>query len=119
MDEALRRMQAFADLGADILFLEAPRDEAEMRRFCTEVPGIKMANMLEEGITPILPPAILAQIGYGIAAYPLTLLSAAVFAMREALADLAAGRTPERRVDFRTLRELVGFNAYDDLLKRY
>lgn len=119
MDEALRRMQAFADLGADILFLEAPRNEAEMRRFCTEVPGIKMANMLEEGITPILPPAILAQIGYGIAAYPLTLLSAAVFAMREALADLAAGRTPERRVDFRTLRELVGFNAYDDLLKRY
>jgi 2-methylisocitrate lyase-like PEP mutase family enzyme len=119
LDEALWRMQAFAELGADILFLEAPRDESEMRRFCSEVPGIKMANMLEEGITPILPPALLAQIGYGIAAYPLTLLSAAVFAMREALSELAAGRTPERRVDFRTLRELVGFNTYDDLLKRY
>jgi 2-methylisocitrate lyase-like PEP mutase family enzyme len=119
LEEALRRMQAFADLGADILFLEAPRDAAEMRRFCTEVPGIKMANMLEEGITPILPPTELAEIGYGIAAYPLTLLSAAVFAMREALAELAAGRTPKRRVDFRTLRELVGFDAYDDLLKRY
>jgi 2-methylisocitrate lyase-like PEP mutase family enzyme len=119
LDEAIRRMQAFADLGADILFLEAPRDEAEMRRFCKQVPGIKMANMLEEGITPILPPAMLAEIGYGIAAYPLTLLSTAVFAMREALADLAAGRTPERRVNFRTLRELVGFDAYDNLLKRY
>ncbi|UHD14275.1 isocitrate lyase/PEP mutase family protein [Thiocapsa bogorovii] len=119
LEEALRRMQAFADLGADILFLEAPRDAAEMRRFCTEVPGIKMANMLEEGITPILPPTDLAEIGYRIAAYPLTLLSAAVFAMREALADLAAGRTPTRRVDFGTLRELVGFDAYDDLLKRY
>ncbi len=119
LDEAIRRMQAFADLGADILFLEAPCDEAEMRRFCKQVPGIKMANMLEEGITPILPPAMLAEIGYGIAAYPLTLLSTAVFAMREALADLAAERTPERRVDFRTLRELVGFDAYDELLKRY
>ncbi|HSO81750.1 isocitrate lyase/PEP mutase family protein [Thiocapsa sp.] len=119
LDEALWRMRAFADLGADILFLEAPRDESEMRRFCTEAPGIKMANMLEEGITPVLPPAMLAQIGYGIAAYPLTLLSTAVFAMREALAELAAGRTPKRRVDFRTLRELVGFDAYDDLLKRY
>lgn len=119
LEEALWRMQAFADLGADILFLEAPRDEAEMRRFCAEVPGVKMANMLEEGITPILPPARLAQIGYGIAAYPLTLLSTAVCAMREALAELAAGRTPERRVDFQTLRALVGFNAYDDLLKRY
>jgi 2-methylisocitrate lyase-like PEP mutase family enzyme len=121
---ALGLEEALADagirrLGADILFLEAPRDAAEMRRFCTEVPGIKMANMLEEGITPILPPTELAEIGYGIAAYPLTLLSAAVFAMREALAELAAGRTPKRRVDFRTLRELVGFDAYDDLLKRY
>ncbi len=56
LDEALRRMQAFAELGADILFLEAPRDASEMRRFCSEIPGIKMANMLEEGITPILPP---------------------------------------------------------------
>jgi 2-methylisocitrate lyase-like PEP mutase family enzyme len=119
LDDAIERMQAFADLGADILFLEAPRDEAEMRRFCAEVTGIKMANMLEEGITPILPPTELAEIGYGIAAYPLTLLSAAVFAMREALAELAAGRTPKRRVDFRTLRDLVGFDAYDDLLKRY
>ncbi|EGV18169.1 isocitrate lyase/PEP mutase family protein [Thiocapsa marina] len=119
LEEALRRMQAFADAGADILFLEAPRDAAEMRRFCTEIPGIKMANMLEEGITPILPPSELAEIGYRIAAYPLTLLSAAVFAIREALAELAAGRTPTRRVDFGTLRELVGFDAYDDLLKRY
>jgi 2-methylisocitrate lyase-like PEP mutase family enzyme len=119
LDEALWRMQAFADLGADILFLEAPRDEAEMHRFCTEVPGIKMANMLEEGVTPILPPAKLAEIGYGIAAYPLTLLSTAVYAMREALAELATGQTPQRRVDFRALRELVGFDAYDDLVKRY
>jgi 2-methylisocitrate lyase-like PEP mutase family enzyme len=75
--------------------------------------------MLEEGITPILPPSTLTEIGYGIAAYPLTLLSAAVYAMREALAELAAGQTPERRVDFRTLRELVGFDAYDALLDRY
>ncbi|MCG6897172.1 MAG: isocitrate lyase/PEP mutase family protein [Thiocapsa sp.] len=119
LEEALWRLGAFADLGADILFLEAPRDEAEMRRFCAEVPGIRMANMLEEGVTPILPPARLAEIGYRIAAYPLTLLSSAVLAMREALIELAVGRTPARRVDFGTLRELVGFDAYDALLKRY
>jgi 2-methylisocitrate lyase-like PEP mutase family enzyme len=114
--EALWRMRAFADLGADILFLEAPRDEAEMQRFCALVLGPKMANMLEEGVTPILPPARLAELGYQIAAYPLTLLTAAVYAMREALTDLAAGRTPERRVDFKTLRDIVGFDAYDKLL---
>lgn len=116
-DEALWRMRAFADLGADILFLEAPRDEAEMRRFCEETPGPRMANMLEEGLTPVLPPERLADIGYKIAAYPLTLLNAAVYAMREALDELAAGRVPSRRVDFATIRAIVGFDDYDRLLE--
>lgn len=116
-DEALWRMRAFADLGADILFLEAPRDEAEMRRFCEETPGPRMANMLEEGLTPVLPPERLAEIGYKIAAYPLTLLNAAVYAMREALDELAAGRVPSRRVDFATIRAIVGFDDYDRLLE--
>ena len=119
MDEALWRMQAFADLGADILFLEAPRDEAEMVAFCEQVPGPKMANMLEEGATPVLPPARLQEIGYRIAAYPLTLLNSAVYAMREALCDLKAGRTPQRRVDFATVQQIVGFDEYDQVLQRY
>jgi 2-methylisocitrate lyase-like PEP mutase family enzyme len=119
LDEALWRLQAFADLGADILFLEAPRDEAEMRAFCDALPGPKMANMLEEGVTPLLPPARLAEIGYKIAAYPLTLLNTAVFAMREALTELKAGRVPARRVDFATIRQIVGFEDYDRLLERY
>jgi 2-methylisocitrate lyase-like PEP mutase family enzyme len=119
LDEALWRLAAFADLGAEVLFLEAPRDEAEMERFCREVPGWPMANMLEGGITPLLPPARLAALGYRIAAYPLTLLACAVHAMQVALAQLAAGVTPRYRVDFATLRNLVGFDAYDALLAGY
>lgn len=119
LDEALWRLQAFADLGADILFLEAPRDEAEMHAFCAAVHGPKMANMLEEGLSPLLPPARLAEIGYKIAAYPLTLLNSAVHAMQEALADLRDGRVPQRRVSFATIRDLVGFDDYDQLLARY
>lgn len=119
LDEALWRMQAFADLGADILFLEAPRDEAEMVSFCAQVPGPKMANMLEGGISPVLPPQRLQEIGYRIAAYPLTLLTSAVHAMREALGEIAVGRTPRRRVDFATIRGIVGFDEYDRALQRY
>ena len=119
LDEALWRMRAFADLGADVLFLEAPEDESEMRRFCNELPGPKMANMLEGGVTPILSPAQLNRLGYKLAAYPLTLLSSAVHAMRESLADLAAGRTPAQRVDFATLRNIVGFDTYDDWVARF
>ncbi len=119
LEEALWRMAACAEIGADILFLEAPLREEEMIRFCEAIPGPKMVNMLEEGRTPILSPARLEAIGYKIAAYPLTLLSSAVFAMQEALVALRAGRTPERRLDFASLRGLVGFPAYDDLLDRY
>lgn len=117
--EALWRAQAFADLGADIIFLEAPRSEAEMRAFCAQVPGPKMANMVEQGDTPLLPPAHLAEIGYKIAAYPLTLLSAAARAMQEALASLKAGQHPERLLEFATLRKIVGFPAYYEAERRY
>lgn len=118
-DEAIWRLQAFADLGADILFLEAPRDEVEMARCCREVPGIHMANLLAGGLTPILPPDRLAELGYRLAAYPLALLGVAVAALRAALSELAAGHMPERQVDFATLRTLVGFDAYDRLLDAY
>jgi len=117
--EALWRAQAFADLGADIIFLEAPHSEAEMRAFCAQVPGPKMANMVEQGDTPLLPPARLAEIGYKIAAYPLTLLSAAARAMQEALTSLKVGQHPERLLEFATLREIVGFPAYYEAERRY
>lgn len=109
LEEALWRLQAFAQLGADVLFLEAPRSEEEMRRFCQEVPGLHMANMLEGGLTPPLHPEQLRAIGFDLVAYPLTLLSAAAFAMRQALDDLQAGNTPERMLSFEELKTLVGF----------
>jgi len=117
--EALWRMQAFADLGADILFLEAPQDEAEMIDFCTQVPGPKMANMLAGGVTPVLSPQRIGEIGYRIAAYPLALLNSAVYAMQEALRGLATGDLPRRSVDFATIRRIVGFDRYDQLLQQY
>ena len=119
LDEAIWRLRAFADLGADLLFLEAPRSEAEMARGCRKVPGVHMANLLAGGLTPILPPTRLAELGYRLAAYPLALLSVAGAAMQEALRELAAGRMPERQMDFAALRTLVGFDAYDRLLDTY
>ncbi|MET0023250.1 MAG: isocitrate lyase/PEP mutase family protein [Sedimenticola sp.] len=119
MEEAMWRCQAFADMGADIVFLEAPRSREEMERFCHEVPGHKMANMVEQGDTPILPPKDLEAIGYKIAAYPLTLISSAAAAMQSALEALKMGETPESMLTFPQLREIVGFNRYDEELKRY
>ncbi len=118
LDEALWRANAFADLGVDLVFCEAPRSEAEMERICTEVPSHQMANMVEGGDTPRLAPSRLEKIGYKIAAYPLTLLSAAARAMTEALACLERGVAADRLLEFSELRDLVGFDAYDAALAR-
>ncbi len=120
LDEALARAQQFGQIGADILFVEAPRNEEEMRRVCGEVPGIHMANLVEGGATPLLPPEVLQDIGYRIAAYPLTLMSAAMKAMNDALAEMRAGRHPASQVlEFGELRRLVGFDAYYEAESRY
>jgi len=119
LDEGLRRIEAFASAGADILFLEAPRSEEEMRAFCAATDKPTLANMLEQGETPMLPPAVLQDIGYSLAAYPLTLLSAAIKAMQDALAAFKAGEHPQDLLDFATLRDVVGFNDYYAEEERY
>ena len=117
--EAIARGQAFAELGADILFVESPRSDKEMRQICAEIPGVHMANLLEGGDTPILPPDALKEMGYRLAAFPLTLISAAMKGMADALNALKAGRQAENILDFAQLRKTVGFNAYYDLEARY
>jgi 2-methylisocitrate lyase-like PEP mutase family enzyme len=120
LDEAIVRARSFVETGADIVFVEAPKTEAEMETICRDVPGWKMVNMLEGGETPILPPARLEAMGYAIAAYPLTLLSAATRAMKAALVELRAGRHPtDRLLDFNELRDTVGFDDYDREAQRY
>ena len=54
LDEAIARCRSFREIGADITFLEAPVSEDEMRRYCAEVQGPKMANLIEGGKTPLL-----------------------------------------------------------------
>lgn len=119
LDEALWRAQAFVDCGADVVFAEALESEEEMRTFCSRVHGPKMANMVEQGRTPMLAPEKLEEIGYKIAAYPLTLLSGAVRAMRDALAALRAGRPPAGSLDFGSLLDVTGFTEYCREQARY
>jgi 2-methylisocitrate lyase-like PEP mutase family enzyme len=118
LSEAIERAKLFVEIGADIIFIESPVSEQEMHRICVEVGGCQMANMVEYGKTPVLSPESLKEIGYKIAAYPLTLLSSAVYAMREALHDIRKGKQPERILDFTELQAVVGFPEYDETLRR-
>jgi 2-methylisocitrate lyase-like PEP mutase family enzyme len=119
LDEAIARCRQFREIGADITFLEAPATEAEMQRYCDGVDGPKMANMIEGGKTPLLPPDRLAAIGYKIAVYPLTLLNVSIQAMRVALASLARGERPAAAMEFAELKQAVGFPEYYAEEQRY
>lgn len=118
--EAIQRAQVFAELGAEMIFVEEPLSREEMRTICTEVPGAKVANMLEGGQTPILPPAELEALGFKVAAYPLATLSAAMQAMVTTLAALKAGKDHTGQLmDFAELRDRIGFGAYYEQEARY
>jgi len=120
LDEAIERCRMFMELGADWTFLEAPRSEAEMIEYCSRVKGPKLANMLEGGDTPIITPARLQEIGYSVAAYPLTLLSASVRAMSKSLELLKQQKsTDEMILPFRDLQTIVGFDEYNQFLDQY
>ncbi len=118
--EAIERAQIFHELGSDILFIEAPKTEDEMRLICQEVPGCKIANIVEGGLTPNLSMKELEEIGYNMAVYPLTALSSAMKAMVDSLNKL---KTDDDRsgnlMSFTELRKRVGFDDYYKVSSRY
>jgi 2-methylisocitrate lyase-like PEP mutase family enzyme len=119
LDEALWRAKAFEDAGADIIFLEAPQSERELEEFCRAVSRPKLVNMLEGGKTPLLDLTTLEQMGFKIAAFPLTLINASIAAMQRALAMLKIRETPPPALSFDEIKELVGFNEYCDRERKY
>jgi len=120
-DEALERCCDFETEGADIIFLEAPENQMEMRRFCEAMRKPCMANMVPGGKTPILSPQELQNVGYKLALYPVMLMSAAIAAMQAALAALR----PESKkafppsVSFAELQQVIGFPDYWERETRY
>lgn len=118
-DEARERCELFVDAGADLTFLEAPADRSEMERYCATVPGPKVANIVDDGITPWMAPDELGEIGYRVAIYPVSIMLHAVQAMADAAADLAAGRSGSDRVSFDEMRSIVGWPDYEARSDRY
>ena len=72
LDEALRRGEAYAKAGADVLFIESPESEEEMARIGRHFDVPLLANMADGGRTPILPKKRLEELGYRIAIFPAT-----------------------------------------------
>jgi 2-methylisocitrate lyase-like PEP mutase family enzyme len=82
LDEALRRGEAFAKAGADIIFIESPESVEEMRKITSSFHQPLLANMVEGGSTPVLSKAELEELGYKIGLFPGSAFLAAGAALR-------------------------------------
>ncbi len=115
LDEALARGRAFAEAGADIVFVEAPQNRAELDAVCGAGIGAPLiANMVEGGKTPYLDADTLGEIGFALAIFPITGLLAATGAMERAFAALRADgkAAPEVLASFDDLHAVSGLADY-------
>ena len=119
LDDAIKRMQKFSELGADILFIEAIKSKEDMKKVIKEVPGHHMINLIEDGETPLLEMNELEDIGFKIAVFPLTLMSASVKTMQESLKNMKNKTYNTNVSKFSDLRDIVGFNEYYEIEDKY
>ncbi len=114
-DEALRRADTYLEAGADILFVEAPQSEQELRLIADRFKGTPLvANMVEDGKTPMLNATDLGAMGYRLVLFPISaLLTAAKTAERTYAALLKGKPDPTlERVTFHAYNEIVGLSSY-------
>jgi 2-methylisocitrate lyase-like PEP mutase family enzyme len=121
-DEALRRGERYLKAGADGIFVEAPETLEELRKVgetFRHVPQI--ANMLEGGRTPLLPPTELYAMGFAMVAYPTSLIFRVTHTVEKALADMKAGRLAlaGEGVGFEEFKRAVGYDAWSKVEDRF
>ena len=126
VDEAVRRGNAYAQAGADLIFVEAPRSVEQIEQIVREIKAPVSVNLMDAvvgGKTPLVSIDTLRKLGVARVSIPVGPLFAAVRGMREYLDAIKGDRIAEGRtelvVPFAEFKSLVGFDAFRDLERRY
>jgi methylisocitrate lyase len=114
LDEAIKRGIAFSNTGADAVFVEAPESKEEMREIAKHVKGHLVANMLERGVTPLMEPTELKDLGFDLVVWPL----APLYSVAKSLTDVYTTLRTEgstlsildRLMPFDEFNSIVGLN---------
>jgi 2-methylisocitrate lyase-like PEP mutase family enzyme len=122
--DAILRGKAFARLGVDAIFVEAPQSEAELEDIPQSIPDVPLlVNVFKGGKTPMLPVERLEKMGYRIAIYPSETQRAAIYAMRMALGLLKKEGTTEAMdaalTTFKERDKIVGLDDWQSIERRY
>jgi 2-methylisocitrate lyase-like PEP mutase family enzyme len=123
-DDAIKRGRAFAKLGVDAIFVEAPQSENELAEIPRRIPNVPiLVNVFKGGKTPMLPMQRLQEMGYRIAIYPSETQRAAIHAMRRALETLKREGTTESIDDslttFKERDQVVGLDDWQKIEREY
>lgn len=123
MEEAVARVTAARELGADASFIEAPNSVAELAEIGRRVPAPAVANMIQGGKTPLLSSEELTQLGFQLILHPLVGLFAATRAIERMYQKLRTDRTTEgeesQMVSFQHFNDLIGVEELYRLAERY
>jgi 2-methylisocitrate lyase-like PEP mutase family enzyme len=113
VDDAIARATAFAEAGADVLFVEAPTSEEDIARVAKELSRVAplVFNWAEGGRTPPLSLERIGELGFSLVIYPIGTLLAATAGIRALLATLKSDGTPVS-----ALPSLPGFDEFTDLI---
>jgi 2-methylisocitrate lyase-like PEP mutase family enzyme len=121
LDEALRRARAYIEAGADAIFVEAPETVEELAIVGGAFDVPQLANPLEGGRTPILPPEELGEMGFNVIIYGISLILRITRTMKDALADFRSGEMKlwETGAGFEEYKDVVGFDDWAAAEDRY
>jgi len=123
LDEAIERAKYYKKIGADAVFVEAPKSIDEMKKIGKSINAPLVANMIEGGATPISSAKELHRMGFKIILYPLSVLYANTYASLQILKELRKSGTTIRLrknvVSFDEFNEIVELPKFRKLEQRY
>ena len=123
LDAAIERSLYNKKLGADVIFVEAPKSIQEMKKIGKAIKSPLVANMIEGGATPLISASALNKMGFKIILYPLSVLFANTFATINILKELKKTGTTKKLssklVSFDQFNDLVELRKFRKLEKRY
>src|SRR5574339_92595 len=123
IDEAIERGKQFQKIGADVIFIEAPKTVEEMKKITGEIDAPLLANMIEEGVTPNLPAKDLEKLGFRMVVFPLSALYSSTYAIKNVFLSLHnTGMTKnlkKKMITFKEFNDFVNLPKYNQLEKKY
>jgi carboxyvinyl-carboxyphosphonate phosphorylmutase len=122
LEDAIHRGREYARVGADMIFVEAPRDLDEIKRIADAIDRPLVANMVKGGKTPLLSAAELEALGYKLAIFASDVQRAAIYGMREVLKVMKRDGTPEpftQTIDFPERDAIIGIAEVQQLEERF